>query len=133
MDCRTQEQLVNIKILIYRQPPTESIPYIPLQKYLTVGASPGEKVGVLLYDALNQSNDSYYCTSTLKHIFGLSVTHIFISFHQHKAAFTMRVLHNPDHPKHRDLMRQNYGLHLPDLHKKPGPTVSFISIIFSFS
>ncbi|XP_026782757.3 IQ motif-containing protein H isoform X1 [Pangasianodon hypophthalmus] len=66
------------------QPPTESIPYIPPQKYRTAGASPGEK---------------------------------------HKAAFTLRVLYNPDHPKHRDLMHQNYGIQLPDLHKKPGPTV----------
>ncbi|XP_053533952.1 IQ motif-containing protein H [Ictalurus punctatus] len=66
------------------QPPTESIPYIAPQKYLTAGSSPGEK---------------------------------------HKAAFTMRALYNPDHPKHRDLMHQNYGLQLPDLLKKPGPTV----------
>ncbi|KAF5907609.1 IQ domain-containing protein H isoform X1, partial [Clarias magur] len=42
---------------------------------------------------------------------------------KHKIAFTMRVLCNPDHPKHRDLMHQNYGIQLPDLHKKPGPTV----------
>lgn len=43
----------------------------------------------------------------------------------------MRVLYNPEHPKHRDLMHQNYGLRLADLYMKPGPAVSFISRIFS--
>lgn len=43
----------------------------------------------------------------------------------------MRLLYNPEHPKHRDLMHQNYGLRLADLYMKPGPSVSFISRIFS--
>lgn len=51
---------------------------------------------------------------------------------QHKAAFNLRVLYNPDHPKHIDLMHQNYGLLLPDLHKKLRPSVSFISRIFLY-
>ncbi|XP_046721051.1 IQ motif-containing protein H [Silurus meridionalis] len=42
---------------------------------------------------------------------------------KHKAASTLRVLYNPDHPKHRELMQQNYGIQLPDLFKKPGPNV----------
>ncbi|XP_062860209.1 IQ motif-containing protein H isoform X2 [Trichomycterus rosablanca] len=37
---------------------------------------------------------------------------------KHKAAFTMRILYNPDHPKNRDLIQQTYGIRLPDLHKK---------------
>ncbi|XP_058242900.1 IQ motif-containing protein H [Hemibagrus wyckioides] len=74
------------------QPPTDSIPYVPPQKYLTAGASPGEK---------------------------------------HKAAFTMRVLYNPDHPKHRELMQQNYGIQLPDFYKNPGTNVRTLKSLSS--
>ncbi|XP_027017127.2 IQ motif-containing protein H isoform X1 [Tachysurus fulvidraco] len=42
---------------------------------------------------------------------------------KHKAAFTMRVLYNPDHPKHRAVMHQNYGIQRPDFFKKPGTHV----------
>lgn len=56
-----------------------------------------------------------------------------MSLHQHKIAFTMRVLCNPDHPKHRDLMHQNYGIQLPDLYKKPGPTVSSVLSIILYT
>lgn len=131
---RAQEQEVNIKILIHRRPPTESIPYIPTQKYLPAGASPGEKVDDLfLYYTLNQITDfCYWCNKA--NLPPVSYPYcIFMSFHQHKAAFTMRVLYNPDHPKHRDLMHQNYGLQLPDLYKNPGSNVSLISRIFSYT
>ncbi|XP_066541844.1 IQ motif-containing protein H isoform X2 [Hoplias malabaricus] len=73
-------------------PPLETIPDIPLQKYLAAGVSPGEK---------------------------------------HKAAFTMRLLYNPAHPKNRELMQQKYGIHLPDLQKKSGPTVGAQKVVTS--
>uniref|UniRef100_A0A8B9L884 IQCH-like ATP-grasp domain-containing protein n=1 Tax=Astyanax mexicanus TaxID=7994 RepID=A0A8B9L884_ASTMX len=67
------------------QPSPESIPNLLPQKYMIVGASPGEK---------------------------------------HKAAFAMRLLYNPSHPKNRELIHQNYGIQLPDLQKKTGSNVS---------
>ncbi|KAK1784921.1 hypothetical protein P4O66_018355 [Electrophorus voltai] len=42
---------------------------------------------------------------------------------KHKTAFTMRLLYNPFHPKNRDVMHQNYGIQLPDLHKKTRRTL----------
>uniref|UniRef100_A0A8B9L844 IQCH-like ATP-grasp domain-containing protein n=1 Tax=Astyanax mexicanus TaxID=7994 RepID=A0A8B9L844_ASTMX len=66
------------------QPSPESIPNLLPQKYMIVGASPGEK---------------------------------------HKAAFAMRLLYNPSHPKNRELIHQNYGIQLPDLQKKTGSNV----------
>uniref|UniRef100_A0A3B4CC19 IQCH-like ATP-grasp domain-containing protein n=1 Tax=Pygocentrus nattereri TaxID=42514 RepID=A0A3B4CC19_PYGNA len=72
------------------RPPLETIPDMRPQKYLTAGASPGEK---------------------------------------HKAAFTMRLLYNPAHPKNRELMHQAYGIQFPDLRKKTGTTVSIASLV----
>uniref|UniRef100_A0A8B9L7N0 IQCH-like ATP-grasp domain-containing protein n=1 Tax=Astyanax mexicanus TaxID=7994 RepID=A0A8B9L7N0_ASTMX len=60
----------------------------------------------------------------LKHNFSISVTHVLLSIHQHKAAFAMRLLYNPSHPKNRELIHQNYGIQLPDLQKKTGSNVS---------
>ncbi|XP_017547245.2 IQ motif-containing protein H isoform X1 [Pygocentrus nattereri] len=72
------------------RPPLETIPDMRPQKYLTAGASPGEK---------------------------------------HKAAFTMRLLYNPAHPKNRELMHQAYGIQFPDLRKKTGTTVGTQKVV----
>ncbi|XP_036441075.1 IQ motif-containing protein H [Colossoma macropomum] len=48
---------------------------------------------------------------------------------KHKAAFTMRLLYNPAHPKNRDLMHQTYGIQLPDLQKKTGTTVGTQKVV----
>ncbi|KAM6960622.1 IQ motif-containing protein H [Aplochiton taeniatus] len=59
---------------------------------------------------------------------------------KHKAAFTMRLLCNPVHPKNRAQMHQSYGVQLPDVHKKSeqavapqrvviGPTVGSLAVV----